>query len=219
MKTEDIKLFHKVVEFGSLTETAKWLDLPKSNISRRIKQLETDLNTKLFHRHSRHITLTAAGNKFYRSSLPIMEQLDSTISQLQSPDRELSGKLKIMISPIMMNIGKMVFDFMKLHPNVEVEIISSPYEQDLVKNDIDVAFRLAAEVTEENLVGREIGREVYGLFASPHYLSKHGEPKTLDMLSHHPLITYRFSNGQVYNKLPLDNGQYIQLKSGLNSCS
>ena len=46
MKTEDIKLFHKVAEFNSLTETAKWMDLPKSNISRRIKQLESDLQIK-----------------------------------------------------------------------------------------------------------------------------------------------------------------------------
>lgn len=215
MKTEDIKLFHKVVEFGSLTEAAKWLDLPKSNISRRIKQLESDTGIKLFHRHSRNVTLTSPGTAFYKDTLSIISKLDQTILKLQNPEQELKGKLKVMIAPIMMNIGKLVFDFMALHPKVEVEIISSPYEQDLITNGIDAAFRLSNEVTQENLVARGLSNEPYGLYASLQYLETHQEPSSLEDLTHHEMIVYRFSNGQLHNKLVLDNGDIIQPKGRL----
>ena len=215
MKTEDIKLFHKVVEFGSLTEAAKWLDLPKSNISRRIKQLEDDTGIKLFHRHSRNVTLTASGATFYQSTINIIRELDQTVFKLQHPEQELRGKLKVMIMPIMMNIGKLVFEFMSLHPNIEVEIISSPYEQDLITNDIDIAFRLSKEVTQENVVAREMAKETYGLFASPQYIAKHGEPLSVESMENHELIVYRFSNGQLSNKLQLQNGQSVQPKTSM----
>ena len=68
-----------------------------------------------------------------------------------------------MIAPSMINIGKLVFDFMELHPNIETEIISSPYDQDLIVNGVDVAFRLSNEIEQENLVARELGNEPYGL--------------------------------------------------------
>lgn len=215
MKTEDIKLFHKVAEFGSLTETAKWLDLPKSNISRRIKQLESDLKIKLFHRHSRHITLTAAGNDFYNATVGLIHTLDKTISKLQHPEKELVGRLKIMISPVMMNIGKLVLEFMQLHPAINVEVISSNDELDLIKNEIDVAFRVVNAPTEENLIAHKIQEEPYGLYASPQYLLNHGTPASLDQLPEHNFIIYRFSNGELLNKLSHDNGQSIQLSSNL----
>ncbi|AJR08797.1 LysR family transcriptional regulator [Photobacterium gaetbulicola] len=215
MKTEDIKLFHKVAEFGSLTETAKWLDLPKSNISRRIKQLESDIQIKLFHRHSRHITLTAAGTEFYNSTISLINNLDKTINNLQRPEKELNGRLKIMISPVMMNIGKLVLEFMQLHPAINVEIISSNDELDLIKNEIDVAFRVVNAPTEENLIAHKIREEPYGLYASPQYLSEHGTPDSLEQLLGHNFIAYRFSNGELLNKLSLDSGQSIQLSSNL----
>ncbi|MDV5168634.1 LysR family transcriptional regulator [Photobacterium rosenbergii] len=210
MKTEDIKLFHKVVEFGSLTETAKWLDLPKSNISRRIKQLEEDTGIKLFHRHSRNIKLTDSGNKFYQSTLKIISELEQTIGCLQTPEQELKGKLKVMIMPFMMNIGKLVFDFISLHPNVDVEISSSPDEKDLITNDIDIAFRYSKEITQDNVVAREMSKETFGLFASPQYITAHGKPLTLEEMESQALIGYRFSNGQVFDKLFFKNGQYVQ---------
>ena len=53
MKTEDIALFHRIVETGSLVDAANILNLPKSTVSRRLQTLEDDLHVKLFHRQSR----------------------------------------------------------------------------------------------------------------------------------------------------------------------
>ncbi|PSW13171.1 LysR family transcriptional regulator [Photobacterium rosenbergii] len=215
MKTEDIKLFHKVVEFGSISESAKWMDLPKSNISRRIKQLEEDTGIKLFHRHSRNVTLTESGNRFYISTVSIIKDLDQTVLSLQTPEDDLQGKLKIMIMPVMLNKAQLVLDFMTLHPNIDVEVISSPYEQDLIKNNIDMAFRLSNKVSEENLVAREMARETFGLYASPQYIAEYGEPQSLEDLVEHLFIVYRFSNGQIFDKVTSKNGNIIQPKSSL----
>ena len=120
-----------------------------------------------------------------------------------------------MISPVMMNIGKLVLEFMQLHPAINVEIISSNDEQDLIKNDIDIAFRVVNTPTEENLIAHKIREEPYGLYASPQYLSNNGTPDALDKLAEHNFITFRFSNGEVFNKLTLEEGQTLHLTSNL----
>ena len=64
MKTEDIKLFQHVVESKSLVKAASALDLPKSNISRRLKHLESEIGVSLFRREPRALILTEAGETF-----------------------------------------------------------------------------------------------------------------------------------------------------------
>ncbi|NAW68472.1 helix-turn-helix domain-containing protein, partial [Vibrio sp. V28_P6S34P95] len=66
MRIEDIKLFHLIVDAGNLTKASELLDLPKSNLSRRIKNLEIELKVSLFHRHQRAITLSENGRLFYQ---------------------------------------------------------------------------------------------------------------------------------------------------------
>lgn len=75
MKTEDIALFHRIVETGSLVEAADILNLPKSTLSRRLQSLEDELNVKLFHRQSRTMTLTASGSHFYDKTTGMLATL------------------------------------------------------------------------------------------------------------------------------------------------
>jgi hypothetical protein len=80
MKTEDIALFHRIVETGSILEAANLLNLPKSTVSRRLQSLEESLNLKLFHRQSRTITLTSAvsSQPFLRKNFTMLADLAQT---------------------------------------------------------------------------------------------------------------------------------------------
>lgn len=93
MKTEDIALFHRIVETGSILEAANLLNLPKSTVSRRLQSLEESLNLKLFHRQSRAITLTSAGSHFYEKTLVMLADLDRTLSDITDNKAELTGPL------------------------------------------------------------------------------------------------------------------------------
>jgi len=79
MKTEDIKMFHHIVESGGLVRASELLDLPKSNLSRRLKTLETELGIDLFHRQHKTIVISDNGRRFYQSSKRFVNQFESEI--------------------------------------------------------------------------------------------------------------------------------------------
>ncbi|PTX64998.1 regulatory helix-turn-helix LysR family protein [Melghirimyces profundicolus] len=73
MELQDLKVFRKVAETGNISRAAKELGYVQSNVTARIRRLEEELATTLFHRHSRGVTLTSAGR-----SLEIMPFGSST---------------------------------------------------------------------------------------------------------------------------------------------
>ena len=65
MNTKDLLIFQTVANKGSINKAAEELNYVQSNVTSRIQKLEEELNTKLFHRHKRGITLTNEGNALF----------------------------------------------------------------------------------------------------------------------------------------------------------
>lgn len=219
MKTEDLALFHRIAETGSLIEAADLLNLPKSTVSRRLQALEDELNIKLFHRQSRSMTLTSAGSHFYQRSQNILAQLDETLFEMTNEDAEISGHLRIQMFPIhSMNVlMRAIFRFMDLHPRLTVEVISSAESIDMVKNNLDVAFVVEPALDTLDLVVRPVFTTDLRFYASPEYLAKHGTPKTPQEIESHNVSLFRLSNGKIFNELWIGAEQEVRVRG--NFCS
>ncbi|MFV0594079.1 LysR family transcriptional regulator [Shewanella sp.] len=219
MKTEDLALFHRIAETGSLIEAADLLNLPKSTVSRRLQALEDELNIKLFHRQSRSMTLTSAGSHFYQRSLNILAQLDETLFEMTNDDAEISGHLRIQMFPIhSMNVlMRAIFRFMDLHPKLTVEVINSAESVDMVKNNLDVAFVVEPALDTLDLVVRPIFTTDLRFYASPEYLAKHGTPRTPQEIESHNVSLFRLSNGKIFNELWIGDEQEVRVRG--NFCS
>lgn len=219
MKTEDLALFHRIAETGSLIEAADLLNLPKSTVSRRLQALEDELNLKLFHRQSRSMTLTSAGSHFYQRSQSILAQLDETLFEMTNDDAEISGHLRIQMFPIhTMNVlMRAIFRFMDLHPKLTVEVISSAESVDMVKNNVDVAFVVEPVLDTLDLVVRPVFTTDLHFYASPEYLAKQGTPKTPQEIESHNVSLFRLSNGKVFNELWIGDEQGVRVRG--NFCS
>lgn len=219
MKTEDLALFHRIAETGSLIEAADLLNLPKSTVSRRLQALEDELNIKLFHRQSRSMTLTSAGSHFYQRSQNILAQLDETLFEMTNDDAEISGHLRIQMFPIhSMNVlMRAIFRFMDLHPRLTVEVISSAESIDMVKNNLDVAFVVEPALDTLDLVVRPVFTTDLRFYASPEYLAKHGTPKTPQEIESHNVSLFRLSNGKIFNELWIGAEQEVRVRG--NFCS
>ncbi|MGO1191190.1 LysR family transcriptional regulator [Vibrio casei] len=217
MKTEDIALFHRIVETGSLVEAADILNLPKSTLSRRLQTLENELKVKLFHRQSRTMTLTASGNHFYIKTTKMLATLEQTMSELTGQESEVSGHLRILIFPIpeLIWITHIIFDFMDQNPEITVEIIVSAEPQNMIRNNIDLAFMLEDAFNENEMVARHIFNEKVHFFASPKYIENTAIPITIDELPNHNSILFRYPNGRVFNKVPFEEGKILSLKGNL----
>ncbi|MCC4833896.1 LysR family transcriptional regulator [Shewanella sp. 10N.7] len=217
MKTEDISLFHRIVETGSLVEAADILNLPKSTLSRRLQALEDELEVKLFHRQSRSMTLTASGSHFYDKTTSMMSELEQTLSEITDEKAEVAGHLRILIYPIpeLMQISQAIFQFMDLNPSITVEIIVSAEPQDMIRNNIDLAFMLEDSFNENEMVARHMLSETVHFFASPEYLKKAGYPETPCDVSEHNSILFRYPNGRIFNEVPFGQDMTLQVKGNL----
>ncbi|GGQ32962.1 LysR family transcriptional regulator [Shewanella litoralis] len=217
MKTEDIALFHRIVETGSILEAADLLNLPKSTVSRRLLSLEESLNIKLFHRLSRAISLTSAGSQFYEKTLVMLAELDKTIADITDNKAELTGHLRILMFPVpqIMQIVNKIFAFMDANPKFTIEIITSTEPLDMVRNNIDIAFMVNETFSELDMVAKPILHEEMCFFASPEYLAKVGTPKSISDIEQHNSILFRFPNGKTFSEVPLANDVLQAVKGNI----
>ncbi|WP_028862855.1 LysR family transcriptional regulator [Psychromonas aquimarina] len=217
MKTEDIKLFHQVVDAGSLVRASEIFELPKSNISRRIKTLEEELNILLFHRQNRAMQLTDAGIKFYDKTKTMLNELEASIQEICAPVYEISGHLRIQLLPLpdQLDIGRVIFQFMDMYPKVSVEILNSSEDKNLVENHIDVAMRIGETLEDSSLVARPFGRATFGFYSTPQYIESNGVPLTAEDLQKLNVIRYRFPSGQIYSQLPFGKDKTVEVSGNL----
>ncbi|MCE0555575.1 LysR family transcriptional regulator [Motilimonas sp. E26] len=217
MKTEDIALFHRIVETGSLVEAADILNLPKSTLSRRLQALEDELNVKLFHRQSRAMSLTASGSHFYSKTTPLLAALEQTRTELTGHKSDVSGHLRILIVPVpeQLWITRVIFDFMDQNPELSVELIVSAEPQNMIRNNIDLAFLLEDTFNETEMVARHICDEKIHFYASPDYIKNSPVPISLEELPNHNSILFRYPNGRVFNNFPIGEDKVLTLKGNL----
>ncbi|WP_245597631.1 LysR family transcriptional regulator [Psychromonas aquimarina] len=217
MKTEDIKLFHQIVDCGSLNRTCEVYSLAKSNVSRRIKALEQELNFQLFDRHNRAMQVSHAGLLFYNSSKTILAELETGLQEICVPSSEVSGHLRIQLLPLPMilNISRIIFRFMDRYPKVSIEIFNSAEDTNLLENNIDVALRVGEKLQDSSLVARPFGSTSFGFYCTPQYIKEHGLAQTAEELHRHNIIRYRFPNGQIYSSLPFGKEQFVEVSGNL----
>jgi DNA-binding transcriptional LysR family regulator len=217
MKTEDIALFHRIVETGSLVDAADILNLPKSTLSRRLQGLEEDLGVKLFHRQNRAITLTSAGSHFYDKTLVMLASLEQTITEITDKEAEIGGHLRILLFPVpeVMAVVHGIFQFMDLHPKLSIELITTTEPLDMIKHTIDIAFMVEEAFTDVDLVARLVSCDKLHFLASPKYLSKAGTPQTLEDITKHNSILFRFPNGKVFDDVPIGNNNYLPVNGNI----
>ncbi|MEJ2763006.1 LysR family transcriptional regulator [Photobacterium sp. MCCC 1A19761] len=217
MKTEDIKLFHQIVDAGSLIRAAEIFDLPKSNLSRRIKSLEEELSIRLFHRNNRSMQLTDAGHKFYEKTKCILADLELSILEITAPTYEISGHLRVQLLPLpgIMEIGRLIFQFMDMYPKVSIEVICSSEEHNLIERHIDVALRVGEKLEDSSLIARPFKSASFGYYATQDYIDKFGMPASPEDMADHNFIIYRYPNGTLKNQMPISADQSIEVSGNL----
>ncbi len=217
MKTEDIKLFHHIVDSGSLNRTCEICSLAKSNVSRRIKGLEQELNFQLFNRHNRVMQVSDAGIKFYHKTKTILQEFEAELKEISAPSYEVSGHLRIQLLalPMLLDISRMIFRFMDIYPKISIEIFNSAEDKNLLENNIDVALRIGEKLQDSSMVARPFGFTTFGFYCTQQYISEHGMPITVEDLKKLNVIRYRFPSGQIYSSLPFGKEQSVEVSGNL----
>ncbi len=194
MKFEDMQLYALVVETGSFTKAADYAHIPKSTISRRISQLERDLDTRLLQRTTRSLNMTDAGERFYQRVISILEQVEDAQKDLTEGQLEVKGKLVIYAPTLILDKCRhRVSDFMTAHPSCEIKLHSTAVGQRAMLDKRFDLMMYIGEPADSSFVARRLADLGYDFFASPEYLDQHGVPEVPDEIFEHRCI-YRLAN-------------------------
>jgi DNA-binding transcriptional LysR family regulator len=187
----EIQCFVKAVELKSLTAAAKALELPKSSVSRKIRDLESRLGLTLMTRTTRALNLTEPGRHFFEKAALALKEIDFAEELLDGEHQEVEGTLKV-TAPYDFVVGSfndLVTAFLKDHPKVRVEALMTDRVVDLIAEGFDCAFR-AGELEDSTLIARKIQSVDIVLIASSQYLKERGTPKSLAELDRHECIGF-----------------------------
>lgn len=186
-----LRSFLAVADHGSLSAAARALLLTQPTLGRHVADLETQLRTRLFTRSARGLIPTEAALEL----LPHARLMASTAAALaraaSGEAEDERGTVRVAASDI---IGAEVLPpviaaFRRAHPKIEVELVLSNRNENLLQREADIAIRMVRP-TQQQLVARKIGDVPVRLFAHRSYVKRRGVPNTLAELRSHDLIGY-----------------------------
>jgi DNA-binding transcriptional LysR family regulator len=195
-------LFVQVVRAASFAAAARRLGMPANSVSRNIQELEAEVGSRLIHRSTRKLTLTAAGRTFFdRCAAPVLELAQA--GQASVDDNQLVGGLIRVAAPAdFFDLFPIEWaaEFLAAYPQVRMEFVLDDAKADLVGEGIDVALR-AGHLVDGNHVGHKIIASHFDLVASPSYLAARGAPTTLAALRGHDCLPQSNRTGPVVWRL------------------
>jgi DNA-binding transcriptional LysR family regulator len=193
-----IESFVTAAKSGSFNDAARHQRVSRAIVSRRIAELEDKLGVRLFHRTTRELSLTSAGQRYFIVCNRALTELDSEEETLSNLQKEPRGLLRITTSRAIgaRHITSAVIDFMALYPEIQVEMELSSNAlaiTQLTKYGFDVGISTTRSKQSQS-VARKISQFHSVLCASPAYFEQNGVPHSLkDLDQHRCLVNQRHS--------------------------
>ena len=187
-----LKVFIAVVERDSFVGASKALEMPTSNVSRCISQLEEKLNLKLIERSTRHMKLTQAGHLLYSRAKPILETLEQTETELTLRQMQLKGPLRICIpneiGPAL--LGSIIADFACQNPELEISCITNLSGYESLRDDLDLAIIITrGQMEDSDYIARHLVTFPCTIVAAPSVIERYGIPSHIQQFAELPCIT------------------------------
>lgn len=184
----DLYYFAMVVEHSGFAAAERALGIPKSRLSRRISQLESDMGVRLLQRSTRRFAVTDVGQSVHRHAQAMLAEAQAAREAVDRLSAEPRGVIRVSVpvSVAQQQMPKLLPEFLALYPQVNVQLHISNRRVDVINEGIDVALRVRSRLDDDgSLVMRSFGQIQELLVASPSYLRKRGRPSSPDELDQH----------------------------------
>jgi DNA-binding transcriptional LysR family regulator len=197
-RLDDLQVFVCAAEVGSFTEVAHRLGLTPALVSAIIKRLENGTGVRLFERPTRRVRLSEAGERLLgpaREALQALSQCESAIDGAADPEGRLSGSLRMSLPG---DIGRQhllqwIGQFLDTQPEgaaVSLEMRVSDRVAHLLEQPVDLALRYGEPDDSDHIALPLAPQNARVLVASPDYLARHPQPRTVAELRDHPCLRY-----------------------------
>ena len=188
---EEMAVFAKVGDLGSMSGAARALGLPKSSVSRAVAKLETAYAARLVERTTRKVTLTEIGRALHAHCSRMVEEVANAEAEIAAYQGTPSGRLRV-AAPY--SLGHVILkrnmpEFLDRYPGVDVQLQLTDRSPNPVADDFDVVIRIGW-LEDSSLIARKITDVNAILVASRAYVEAHGLPTSPSDLDGHRIIGY-----------------------------
>ena len=189
LQLDDVALFSRIAELGTLSAAARERDVPVSQVTRSLARLEAACGVRLLHRTTHGLSLTDEGDTMLAYGRRLLDTTTELSSELSGKLSGPSGWVRISTSPLLADcvIAPSLSGLYQRYPQLHLDINAEDRMVDMARDGIDIAIR-SGSANSETLVARQIGEHGRTLCAAPAYLKAFGTPTSAQDLQHHRLI-------------------------------
>jgi DNA-binding transcriptional LysR family regulator len=195
-----MNVFRQVVDLGSFSKAADYLNISPAMASKHLRHLEDCLQAKLLNRSSRHLSLTEIGQNYYHECCHALDILNSARQTAQQGVVNPQGKLKITM-PIWLatpHFARILQQYRTLYPQVKLSLYLDNQHSDLISQGFDLALRVDRSL-DPNIIVKPLTAIDFYWVAAPHFVEQHGQTaqaKPLDHqdLQHYPAVTPNYTS-------------------------
>ena len=193
------RVFVEVVERGSQTAAAEALEISRAMVSRYLGELEAWVGARLLHRTTRKLSLTGAGEQLLGQCREMLAMADAMQSVSRTDEAAPRGTLRIACSQSLAQawLVHALDEFIRLYPQVSVDLLVGSQAVNLVEARIDLALRITNQL-DPNLIARQLAVCRSVVCATPAYLAKYGTPQRPEELAQHNCLSYAYFGRSIW---------------------
>lgn len=191
-KLESMQVYVCVVESHSFIRAAEVLGVPRSTVSRVIKELESLLGIQLLQRTTRKLSVTAEGRRYYQACKRVLADIAVMESSFPGTAAQPKGRFKVGMPQSLARhcIIPTLPAFLRQYPELELILCSSDNIEDIIQQGFDCVIRTGRIDDSTTLVARPLARFSWVIAASPTYIERYGRPESVDELQKHHAVGY-----------------------------
>ena len=190
LQLDDVALFARIAELGTLSAAARERDVPVSQATRSLARLEATCGVRLLHRSTHGLSLTDEGDTLLAYGKRLLDTTAELSSELTGKLSGPSGWVRVSVSPLLAEcvIAPSLCGLYQRYPQLHLDINADDRMADMARDGIDIAIR-SGTTHSDTLVARQIGAHGRTLYAAPSYLQACGTPACAHDLQHHRMIS------------------------------
>lgn len=190
-----MQVFVRAAGAGSLSAAARQMGLSPAMATKHVDALEQRLGIRLFHRSTRKLALTEAGQQYLETCTRLLPELEEVEAMIASQRVEASGllRLNVPLSFGVRYVAPLIPAFTKLHPGVTVDLGLSDRIVDLMEEGWDLTIRIG-RLKDNRLISRRLAESAMIVCAAPAYWEQHGRVQSTAELQDHNCLSVSFSN-------------------------
>ncbi len=206
----EMAFFSLLARCGGLTAAARELDLSTAAVSKRLAQMEARLGVRLLARTTRRVSLTPEGELYLDQARRILAEIDDMERLVASATSAPRGLLRVntTLGFGRSHIGPLISQFVKQHPDMQVQLQLTVDPPPLHEDSFDVCLRFG-EPPDARVVAKLIAPNRRLLCAAPAYLARQGFPKSPHDLAQHSCIGIR-QGDHAYGIWRLNAGKRVE---------